>query len=69
MTEPTVRLRPVREADLELLERFATDPDRALEKCGFRREGLLRQAGFRGGQWRNVAVYGRLRDDGEGSAT
>jgi RimJ/RimL family protein N-acetyltransferase len=37
---------------------------RALEKCGFRREGVLRQAGFRGGRWRDVVVYGRLRDDG-----
>lgn len=36
---------------------------RALEKCGFRREGVLRQAGFRGGRWRDVVVYGRLRDD------
>lgn len=36
---------------------------RSLEKCGFRREGVLRQAGFRGGQWRDVVAYGRLRDD------
>ncbi|HEX3623686.1 MAG TPA: GNAT family protein [Acidimicrobiales bacterium] len=36
---------------------------RALEKCGFSREGVLRQGGFRGGQWRDVVVYGRLRDD------
>lgn len=36
---------------------------RALEHCGFRREGLLRQGGFRGGQWRDVVVYGRLRSD------
>jgi RimJ/RimL family protein N-acetyltransferase len=36
---------------------------RVLEKCGFRREGVLRQAGFRGGRWRDVVVYGRLRDD------
>jgi RimJ/RimL family protein N-acetyltransferase len=34
---------------------------RVLEKCGFRREGVLRQAGFRGGQWRDVAVYALLR--------
>src|ERR1700737_2458227 len=32
----------------------------SLEKCGFRREGLLREAGFRGGRWRDVIVYGRL---------
>ena len=36
---------------------------RSLEKCGFRREGLLRGAGFRGGQWRDVVVYGVLRTD------
>ena len=35
----------------------------SLEKCGFRREGLLRQAGFRGGRWRDVFVYGLLRTD------
>lgn len=36
---------------------------RSLEKCGFRREGVLRQAGFRGGSWRDVFVYGLLRAD------
>jgi RimJ/RimL family protein N-acetyltransferase len=36
---------------------------RSLEKCGFRREGLLRESGFRGGQWRDVVVYGLLRPD------
>ena len=36
---------------------------RSLEKCGFRREGVLREAGFRGGRWRDVVVYARLRDD------
>jgi len=36
---------------------------RCLEKCGFRQEGLLRQAGFRGGRWRDVLVYARLRGD------
>jgi RimJ/RimL family protein N-acetyltransferase len=38
---------------------------RSLEKCGFRREGLLRRAGFRAGRWRDVAVYALLRDEGE----
>jgi len=47
-----------------------TGPDdvaeqRCLEKCGFRREGLLRRVGFRGGRWRDVLVYGRLRDEEE----
>ena len=36
---------------------------RSLEKCGFHREGLLREAGFRGGQWRDVLAYGLLRQD------
>ena len=35
----------------------------SLEKCGFQREGLLRQAGYRGGRWRDVVVYARLRSD------
>jgi RimJ/RimL family protein N-acetyltransferase len=36
---------------------------RSLEKCGFRREGLLRGAQFRDGQWRDVVVYGQVRED------
>jgi RimJ/RimL family protein N-acetyltransferase len=36
---------------------------RALTKCGFQREGVLRQAGFRGGQWRDVVAYALLRDE------
>jgi RimJ/RimL family protein N-acetyltransferase len=36
---------------------------KSLEKCGFCREGVLREAGLRGGRWRDVFVYGRLRDD------
>ncbi|MGO9453230.1 MAG: GNAT family N-acetyltransferase [Candidatus Binataceae bacterium] len=43
---------------------------RVLEKCGFRREGVLRKAGFRGGKWRDGIVYALLREeapaDGEG---
>jgi RimJ/RimL family protein N-acetyltransferase len=38
---------------------------RALEKCGFRQEGLLRQNVFRGGRWRDSYVYGLLRSDVE----
>jgi RimJ/RimL family protein N-acetyltransferase len=34
---------------------------KALEKCGFRREGVLRQSGFVRGDWRDVAIYGILR--------
>jgi RimJ/RimL family protein N-acetyltransferase len=36
---------------------------RSLEKCGFQREGILRKGGYRGGAWRDVCLYGRLRDD------
>jgi RimJ/RimL family protein N-acetyltransferase len=34
---------------------------KALEKCGFRHEGILRRAAFRGGEWRDVAIYALLR--------
>lgn len=36
---------------------------RALEKSGFRREGVLRQAGFRGGRWRDGILYALLRNE------
>lgn len=36
---------------------------KALEAVGFQREGVLRGAHFRGGQWRDSVVYGLLRDD------
>jgi aminoglycoside 6'-N-acetyltransferase len=36
---------------------------RVLERVGFQREGALRRAMFRDGQWRDVAVYGMLRDE------
>jgi RimJ/RimL family protein N-acetyltransferase len=36
---------------------------RALEKAGFIREGVRRGSQFRDGQWRDMVVYGRLRDD------
>lgn len=35
----------------------------ALERVGFRREGLLRDARFRQGAWRDMVVYGLLRSD------
>jgi L-amino acid N-acyltransferase YncA len=44
---------------------------RALEKAGFTREGVLRGALFRDGQWHDCVFYGVLRDDvdlGTGSA-
>jgi [ribosomal protein S5]-alanine N-acetyltransferase len=36
---------------------------RALERCGFRQEGLLRGHHFRDGHWRNSYIYGLVRDD------
>ncbi|WP_354637489.1 GNAT family N-acetyltransferase [Kitasatospora camelliae] len=36
---------------------------RALEKCGFTREGVQRGAVFRDGRWRDVVRYGLLRTD------
>jgi RimJ/RimL family protein N-acetyltransferase len=36
---------------------------RALEKVGFRREGVMRGAHFRAGEWRDSVMYGLLRSD------
>jgi [ribosomal protein S5]-alanine N-acetyltransferase len=36
---------------------------RVLEKLGFRREGVLREAFFRGGRWRDSVLYAHLRSD------
>jgi RimJ/RimL family protein N-acetyltransferase len=36
---------------------------KALEKAGFQREGVIRSAEFRGGRWRDLLLYSRLRDD------
>jgi RimJ/RimL family protein N-acetyltransferase len=46
----------------------ATDVDnvaeqRALVKAGFTREGILRGAQWRAGQWRDLVLYSRLRSD------
>jgi len=35
----------------------------SLEKAGFCREGVLRGAAFRGGDWRDLVVYSRVRGD------
>lgn len=37
---------------------------RALERAGFRREGILRGAQYRDGGWHDLVVYARLRGDG-----
>jgi RimJ/RimL family protein N-acetyltransferase len=36
---------------------------RALERAGFSREGVLRHAQFRAGQWRDTVLYSVLRDE------
>jgi RimJ/RimL family protein N-acetyltransferase len=36
---------------------------RALEKAGFSQEGVLRHAQYRGGEWRDIMLYSRLRGD------
>ncbi|MCD5311513.1 GNAT family N-acetyltransferase [Kineosporia babensis] len=36
---------------------------RALEKAGFTREGILRGAQFRSGEWHDLVQYSRLRHD------
>ncbi|TMR12190.1 GNAT family N-acetyltransferase [Nonomuraea turkmeniaca] len=36
---------------------------RALEKAGFTREGVLRGAGFRAGRWHDGVLYGIVRAD------
>lgn len=36
------------------------EEQKALERCGFVREGVLRGATFRDGAWRDVAMYSRL---------
>ncbi|RKN48605.1 GNAT family N-acetyltransferase [Micromonospora endolithica] len=36
---------------------------RALERAGFQREGVVRAAEFRGGRWCDALLYSRLRDD------
>src|SRR4249919_2724196 len=36
---------------------------RALEKAGFQREGVLRHAQYRAGTWRDAVQYSRLRHD------
>ena len=37
---------------------------RALERAGFRREGLLRGAQWRRGAWHDLVLYSRLRGEG-----
>lgn len=41
---------------------------RALERAGFVFEGVLRRAQFRGGTWRDMALYSRLRGESSDSS-
>ena len=36
---------------------------RALEKAGFTREGVLRHANYRAGAWRDMVIYSKLRGE------
>jgi len=36
---------------------------RALERAGFTREGVLRQAQFRAGSWHDMVMYSKLRGE------
>ena len=36
---------------------------RALEKAGFTREGVLRRANYRAGAWRDMVIYSKLRGE------
>jgi [ribosomal protein S5]-alanine N-acetyltransferase len=36
---------------------------KALERAGFRREGVMRGLAFDGGRWHDGVLYARLRDD------
>jgi len=36
---------------------------RSLEKAGFTRDGVMRQAQWRNGSWHDIAVYSKLRGE------
>lgn len=40
-----------------------TAEQRALEKAGFTREGIVRKAQWRGGEWHDLVVYSKLRGE------
>lgn len=44
-----------------------TAEQRALEKAGFRREGVLYGAQFRAGRWHDLVVYSFVREPGAGA--
>jgi len=53
-----------------LVERIEASTDvenlaeqKALERAGFTREGVMRHAQFRAGSWHDMVIFSRLRDD------
>lgn len=42
---------------------------RVMDSVGFQREGTLRRAMFRDGQWRDIAIYGMLRQEWKSEQT
>jgi aminoglycoside 6'-N-acetyltransferase len=55
-TYPVMRIEA--ETDVENLP-----AQRALEKAGFTREGVLRSAQWRGGGWRDLVIFSKLRGE------
>jgi hypothetical protein len=59
-----VDLRPLTADDVERAESVANDPEqRALERAGVTREGVLRHAQWRAGGWRDICLYSKLRGE------
>lgn len=48
------------EADTDVMN---LPEQRALERAGFRREGILRGAQFRAGEWHDMVLYSMIRSD------
>jgi len=44
-------------------ERGNVPAQRVMESIGFQQEGVLRRSIFRDGQWRDIVIYGILRED------
>lgn len=55
-TYPIVRIEAVTDAE-------NLPAQRGLEKAGFTREGVLRKAQWRNGQWHDVVIYSKLRGE------
>ena len=62
-----VTLRPVTHTQVNRIEATTeitnVAEQRALEKAGFTREGILRGTTFRQGRWRDQVIYSVLRDE------